>query len=242
MKLSLLVLTSGKQEGKTLPITLAQFVIGRDPQCQLRPASPLISKRHCAFLQRDGKVFLRDFDSTNGTFLNGQKVVGEVELRQGDRVKVGPIELAVQLEGKPADRLTPPPPSRPAKGEKPEPESEAEKNTETLAALAATKPDAPTVKAKAPAKAPAKDEDERGTSDDDVADMLLSLQDDSDSGSAPNVPEGTTELEIRVPSGTLDGSKDAAKDAKGKDKAKADTGNTVSAAKSILEKMMRRPR
>jgi hypothetical protein len=48
MKLSLVVLTPGKMEGKSIPITLSQFLIGRDPQCHLRPASALVSKRHCA--------------------------------------------------------------------------------------------------------------------------------------------------------------------------------------------------
>src|SRR5215471_19138962 len=102
MKLSLVVLTAGKQEGKTLPIALSQFVIGRDPQCQLRPASALISKRHCALIQREGKAFVRDFDSTNGTFLNDQPVKGEVELHHDDRLKVGPIAFAVNLEVTPA--------------------------------------------------------------------------------------------------------------------------------------------
>ena len=67
MKLSLVVKAAGAQEGKVLPISLSQFVIGRDPQCHLRPASPMISKRHCAIVQRDGKVFIQDFGSTNGT-------------------------------------------------------------------------------------------------------------------------------------------------------------------------------
>src|ERR1043165_7916211 len=98
MKLSLVVTTAGKQQGKTLPITLAQFVIGRDPQCQLRPASPAISKRHCAILQRDGKVFVRDFDSTNGTFVNDQPVKGEVEIKNDDNLKVGPLEFIVKIE------------------------------------------------------------------------------------------------------------------------------------------------
>ena len=65
MKLSLVVLTSGKSEGQEIPVPQAQFVIGRDPKCNLRPASPIISKRHCALLIRNGKVFVRDFDSTN---------------------------------------------------------------------------------------------------------------------------------------------------------------------------------
>jgi predicted component of type VI protein secretion system len=108
MKLSLVVLTSGKTEGKVIPITLSQFVIGRDPQCHLRPASALISKRHCALLVRDGKIFLRDFDSTNGTFINDQPVKGEVEVKNDDRLKVGPLMFTIR-----AEVTAPPPVNRP---------------------------------------------------------------------------------------------------------------------------------
>jgi pSer/pThr/pTyr-binding forkhead associated (FHA) protein len=98
MKLSLKVLTTGKWEGKIVPITLSQFVIGRDAQCHMRPASPLISKRHCAIVRRENKAFLRDFGSTNGSFVNEKPVKGEIELKNDDVVKVGPIEFRVQLE------------------------------------------------------------------------------------------------------------------------------------------------
>src|SRR6516162_1872077 len=98
MKLSLVVTSQGKGAGKVIPITLAQFLIGRDPQCQLRPASPVISKRHCAVLVKGGKAFVRDFDSTNGTFVNDQPVKGEVELHNGDRLKVGPLAFLVKME------------------------------------------------------------------------------------------------------------------------------------------------
>jgi predicted component of type VI protein secretion system len=112
MKLSLVVLTPGKSEGKVIPITLSQFVIGRDPQCHLRPASALISKRHCALLVRDGKVFLRDFDSTNGTFINDDPVKGEVEVKHDDRLKVGPLLFGIRAEATatpPVNRPTPTP-------------------------------------------------------------------------------------------------------------------------------------
>lgn len=98
MKLILLVLTSGKSEGKSIPITLPQFVIGRDPQCHLRPASALISKRHCAILVRGEKAFVRDFESTNGTFLNDEPVQGERELHDQDELKVGPLAFRVSLQ------------------------------------------------------------------------------------------------------------------------------------------------
>src|SRR3954453_21117558 len=102
MKFTLLVLTPGKQEGKTIEVKLPQFLVGRDPQCHLRPASALISKRHCALIQRDGKAFVRDFGSTNGTYVNDERVEGERELKNEDRLKIGPIMFAVQLEAAPA--------------------------------------------------------------------------------------------------------------------------------------------
>ncbi|HEV3118616.1 MAG TPA: FHA domain-containing protein [Gemmataceae bacterium] len=113
MKLSLVVLTPGKTEGKEIPITVAQFTIGRDPKCNLRPASSIISKRHCALLVRNGKVFLKDFDSTNGTFVNDQRVAGERELNHQDKVGVGPLIFAVRIESStPVDRPTPAPPTK----------------------------------------------------------------------------------------------------------------------------------
>jgi predicted component of type VI protein secretion system len=116
MKLSLIVTTPGKGEGKVVPITLSQFLIGRDPQCHLRPASPIISNRHCALLVKGEKTYLRDFDSTNGTFLNDQPVKGEVEIHNGDRLRLGPLAFQVKVEASPpVTKPTPiPPPAAPA--------------------------------------------------------------------------------------------------------------------------------
>jgi predicted component of type VI protein secretion system len=110
MKLSLVVLTPGKMEGKTIPVPLSQFLIGRDPQCHLRPASPLISKRHCALEIRGDSVFVRDFESTNGTLVNGKSIQGEAELHDGDQLKAGPLEFRISLQ-RPVtiSKPTPPP-------------------------------------------------------------------------------------------------------------------------------------
>ena len=98
MKLSLVVLTPGKTQGKAISVSLSHFLIGRDPHCHLRPASPLISNRHCALLTRAGKVFLRDFESTNGSFVNNERIKGEIELKHGDHVRLGPLAFRVQIE------------------------------------------------------------------------------------------------------------------------------------------------
>lgn len=110
MKLNLVVLNAGKSQGQTIPINLAQFIIGRDPQCNLRPASAVISKRHCAVLVKNDQVFVRDFESTNGTFVNDIPVKGEHPIQHEDVLKVGPLMFRVVFEvGVPVTKPTPVP-------------------------------------------------------------------------------------------------------------------------------------
>jgi len=112
MKLSLVVMSEGKSQGHAIAVNLPQFIIGRDPQCQLRPASAMISKRHCAVLIKGGKAFVRDFGSTNGTFVNDEPVKGERQLNNEDVLKVGPLLFRVALEAStPVNKPTPPPPA-----------------------------------------------------------------------------------------------------------------------------------
>src|SRR5690606_37958339 len=59
--------------------------------CQLRPGSDLISRHHCVILVDEGYVGVRDLGSKNGTFVNGDAVIGERELQAGDQLKVGPL-------------------------------------------------------------------------------------------------------------------------------------------------------
>ena len=96
MKLSLVV-SAGANQGKVITVPGTQFIIGRDEGCHLRPASPAISKRHCAVFVRSGEVFVRDLGSTNGTRLNGVRL-GRIaqRLRQGDHLQPGKVLLTVK--------------------------------------------------------------------------------------------------------------------------------------------------
>ena len=241
MKLSLVVKAAGKQEGKVLAITLSQFVIGRDPQCHLRPASAMISKRHCALIQRDGKAFVHDFGSTNGTFVNDQPVQGEVELHNSDQLKVGPLQFEVRLaqDAPPAKGATPKPPTKPIAGVRSAPGAAKTPAARTPPPAKA----ADDAAAKTAFEMPAASDKGSTSEDDDIAAMLLSLHDDdggSSGGSGDEVPEGSTVMELMVPQ---PGEDPAAAGEMGKDKEKPKlSGNTASAAKSILEQYMRRPR
>jgi len=218
MKLSLVV-ASGVHEGKAIPITTPQFVIGRDEQCQLRPASPAISKRHCALMVRGGQVFVRDFGSTNGTFVNDQLVQGEVELQDGDRLKVGPLDFTVGLE-----RTAAPAPKAAA---------------QPAAAAAAPAPAAPAAPDSESVDIGAKAAPTDGPASDKIAELLL-----GDDSAAPanttgqtldnaEVPDGSTVMEI--PAANKPGQDPKKKSVMG-------TGNTSQAAADILSKYYRRPR
>jgi pSer/pThr/pTyr-binding forkhead associated (FHA) protein len=97
MKISLVV-AQGVHSGKVIPVNSVQFLIGRDPHCNLRPASPAGSKQHCGIFLREGKVVVQDYGSTNGTLINGAQVVGEREISNDDKLKIGPLEFVIRIE------------------------------------------------------------------------------------------------------------------------------------------------
>lgn len=92
-----LKLLSGSKSGQEIKIPVDKFFIGRAEDCHLRPHSDLISRHHCALLVQEGVAAVRDFGSRNGTFVNGERVVGQRELATGDKLKVGNLEFEVQL-------------------------------------------------------------------------------------------------------------------------------------------------
>jgi pSer/pThr/pTyr-binding forkhead associated (FHA) protein len=92
-----LVVVGGKLAGKQIPITSHEFLIGRGPECHLRPQSSSVSRKHCAVLVDKGVAVIVDFASTNGTFVNGEQVEQRRELKDGDRLTIGILELDVQV-------------------------------------------------------------------------------------------------------------------------------------------------
>jgi predicted component of type VI protein secretion system len=85
----------GRQQGKTIPLNVRQFLIGREEDCHLRPNSDLVSRHHCVFTVDDFTVRLRDLGSTNGTFVNGERIQGQVVLKPGDHVAVGKLSFEI---------------------------------------------------------------------------------------------------------------------------------------------------
>ena len=192
MKVNLIVTAIGANAGRAIPIGGTRFVIGRDPECNLRPASQAVSKQHCAVLIRDGKVFIQDLSSTNGTVVNDIVVNGEIEVVNGDRLKIGPLDFKIDIAAtKPRTDSTPLPGALRAV---------SPSSSEGLKAVVAPKipaskssPQLPTTPVKIPS-APPTTADDDSHEHDSAAAMLLGLDDDANS--VPQVPEGSTVMDI----------------------------------------------
>jgi serine protease Do len=85
---------SGAQQGQSALVAGDRFLIGRGSDCQLTLADGEASRRHAVLRpQDDGSVVLEDLGSTNGTYVNGQRIAGPVTLQGGERVRIGDTEL-----------------------------------------------------------------------------------------------------------------------------------------------------
>ena len=69
--------------------------VGRSPECDFSIDHPTVSTVHCEFILSADGVLLRDCQSTNGTFVNGDPVT-EARLLPGQTVTLGDVELFVE--------------------------------------------------------------------------------------------------------------------------------------------------
>lgn len=84
-----LVQIYGPEIGKRYALDISDFTVGRDLTNNIVVDLDNVSRRHCIFVNRGGKIFVADLGSTNGTFLNGEELVIEKLLSTGDLIKVG---------------------------------------------------------------------------------------------------------------------------------------------------------
>jgi pSer/pThr/pTyr-binding forkhead associated (FHA) protein len=83
------VMRSGPTPGVTFPLDGDQVTIGRDSSNGVAINDAEVSRRHARLNFQGGKYVLEDLGSTNGTFVNGQRLAGPVVLKPGDVVSLG---------------------------------------------------------------------------------------------------------------------------------------------------------
>lgn len=95
-----LKVASGSHAGKEIAVSGSKFLIGRSDECQLRPKSESVSRRHCVLVVRDNRLLIQDLKSRNGTYVNDVRLPTDraKALKDGDQLRVGKLEFTVILD------------------------------------------------------------------------------------------------------------------------------------------------
>src|SRR5579863_6787818 len=107
----ILEVQSGPFTGKKIEVTPGQLVrIGRTARADVSfPEDQHMSGVHFAIQCEEKVCWIRDYKSTNGTLVNGHKIV-DVTLREGDRVTAGATQFVVQVESEKIEAASAPQP------------------------------------------------------------------------------------------------------------------------------------
>lgn len=90
MKAKLVVVKGA--EAADIPLRLPT-VIGRSKEASVKVRTTVVSRTHCELFERNGKLFVKDLESANGTFVNDIRIGEPTELTTGDTLTVGPVMM-----------------------------------------------------------------------------------------------------------------------------------------------------
>ena len=83
--------------GRTHELKVDKTTIGRLEDNMFQIAEPSVSSHHCEVLVRGKDVIVRDLNSTNGTFINGEKIA-ESPIKPGQILRLGQIEMRLETD------------------------------------------------------------------------------------------------------------------------------------------------
>jgi predicted component of type VI protein secretion system len=92
-----LVILSEAQAGRSFELKDGTTTVGRVDDNAFQIAEASVSSHHCEIVLQKESVLVRDLNSTNGTFINGQQVTGEAPLKPGQTLRLGQIELRLEF-------------------------------------------------------------------------------------------------------------------------------------------------
>jgi len=95
-----LIVLQKNGSAKQVNLTTMPFVIGRADSADLILDNPLVSRSHGVFESAGDATTIRDLQSHNGTYVNGQRVES-VRLASGDEIKIGGYQIRYLAEGGP---------------------------------------------------------------------------------------------------------------------------------------------
>ncbi|OLT54453.1 FHA domain-containing protein [Cellulosimicrobium sp. CUA-896] len=91
-----LAVTTGPLRGTTVPLTTSSILLGRAPSCTLVLDDDYSSSRHARIFPQNGGWFVEDLGSTNGTYVDDQRISQITPLGPGTRVRIGQSVVELQ--------------------------------------------------------------------------------------------------------------------------------------------------
>ena len=82
-----------------IALSASELVLGRDQSADVTLDDPQISRRHVRLTAAQGGLVVHDLESTNGTYVNGERVTA-AELREGDELRIGELTLQLVVAGR----------------------------------------------------------------------------------------------------------------------------------------------
>ena len=86
-----MIIEGGPTPGQEFELVKDEFVIGRVEGNDLVIAEPSVSRRHARLLRQGSQVLLEDLGSSNGTFINGKRLIAPTPLMPGDILMLGQV-------------------------------------------------------------------------------------------------------------------------------------------------------
>jgi len=96
---ALLIVQRGSGAGSRFLLDADVTTIGRHPDSDIFLDDITVSRHHVKFIRRDGRIYVEDQGSLNGTYVNRTLVDGSAPLREGDEVQIGKFRMIFHLGG-----------------------------------------------------------------------------------------------------------------------------------------------